>query len=101
MASRHCGGYRARNEGEEKVSAVRWRHVKTGGTYVEIGRGKMQTDDWLMSADQATQDVQRNVVTYGSADMRPVVIYISDKDGSIWVRPEEEFMDGRFVAVTT
>lgn len=49
-----------------------YRHTKTGGTYQKIGDAKMQ---------------KYNTV----ADMDPLVIYRSDKDGSLWVRPTLEF----------
>lgn len=55
---------------------MRWRHVKTGGTYVELFRGKMQAK--------------------GAFDMQPVVVYRSEADGSVWTRLESEFEDGRF-----
>ena len=55
----------------------RWKHKKTGGSYREIGRGRMQA-------------------AIGTVDMDHVVIYQSEKDGSLWVRPTGEFDDGRF-----
>ena len=59
------------------VIAKRWRHKKRGSTYTEIGRGKLQVGDHF-------------------PDMSPVVIYQATADGTLWVRPESEFMDGRF-----
>jgi hypothetical protein len=50
----------------------RYRHLKTGGTYKVIAHGKLE---WSLA---------------------PVVIYEAEKDGTIWVRPEAEFFDGRF-----
>lgn len=56
-----------------KRREAEWRHVKTGGLYTLIGRGRIE------------------------ADFSAVIIYRAAKDGTIWVRPEAEFMDGRFV----
>ena len=52
--------------------ASRWLHVKSGGTYEVVAVGRIE------------------------ADLSPVVIYRSDKDGTVWVRPIDEFEDGRF-----
>lgn len=64
------------------------RHKKRGTEYVLIGYGKMQAEDWLeYRGDQVTESV----------DMREVAIYRSATDPTeIWVRPREEFEDGRF-----
>lgn len=59
----------------EAINVKRWRHIKRGTTYTEIGRGKFQ-------------------VHRGLSDLN-VVIYQGD-DGQFWVRPESEFDDGRF-----
>lgn len=53
----------------------RYRHSK-GGTYVELLRAT------------STEGAQMGVV-----------VYRADIDGSIWVRPESEFDDGRFVEI--
>ena len=50
-----------------------WKHTKSGRLYVEIGRGKYDP-------------------TFAQ-----VVIYQSTKTQEIWVRPQTEFDDGRFV----
>lgn len=52
-----------------------YRHRK-GGLYLFIGPGRIE------------------------ASLDPVVIYRSVSDGSLWVRPESEFMDGRFTLLT-
>lgn len=52
----------------------KWRHVKRGTIYTEVGRGKAQTDT-MISDDDA------------------VVIYIGS-DGQYWVRPPHEFETG-------
>jgi hypothetical protein len=54
----------------------RVRHKKRGSEYAVIGHGKIQTDVPLKDYDE-------------------VVVYQSE-DGTIWVRPVSEFMDGRF-----
>lgn len=61
----------------------RYRHKKRGSEYTLIDVGKMQAELWC---DHNTDPV----------DMREVAIYRADKDGSLWVRPREEFEDGRF-----
>jgi len=69
--------------------ARRYRHKKRGTEYVLIGYGKMQAEQWgiVGTWDDST------------VDMREVAIYCSIDDGSLWVRPREEFEDGRFTAV--
>ena len=52
-----------------------WQHVKTGGLYETLSFGEMESDLSMM------------------------VIYRSVADGRIWIRPEAEFYDGRFVEV--
>ncbi|MBX8828237.1 DUF1653 domain-containing protein, partial [Ochrobactrum sp. SFR4] len=52
--------------------------------------GKMQTERWIEPGIYPKP---------GIADMREVVIYRSVDDGSLWVRPREEFDDGRFIAL--
>lgn len=64
---------------------ARVRHKKRGTEYEVIGVGKIQAENWL--------DYDAPM---GSVDMREVVIYRSVDDGSLWVRPREEFEDGRF-----
>lgn len=67
------------------------RHKKRDENVVLIGIGKMQAKGWW----------KREVDHHGTAraaevDMRPVAIYQSVDDGSLWARPIEEWEDGRF-----
>lgn len=68
-----------------------YRHVATGGTYIVLFIGKMQTKHWLDGEPDT-----REAGDLLSVDMEPVVVYYSVKDGSVWVRPQKEFEDGRF-----
>ncbi len=73
------------------------RHVKRGTEYRVVGTGKMQAENWW------ERNPNRGQSTFGECDqmidMRKVVIYRSGSDGSLWVRPVEEFNDGRFEPV--
>lgn len=54
------------------MSYKQFLHLKSGGKYILIGKGKLE---W---------------------NLQPVVIYKSTKTNDLWVRPEKEFFDGRF-----
>lgn len=65
------------------------RHKKRGSEYVLIGYGKMQSEFW----------VEHKLNRSSAVDMREVAIYRSVEDSSLWVRPREEFEDGRFEVI--
>jgi hypothetical protein len=52
-----------------------YKHLKTGGRYLFIGKAKLE---W---------------------NLHPVIVYKCIKSEQIWVRPEKEFFDGRFIQV--
>ncbi len=66
------------------AAARRVRHKKRGSTYTVIGTGKIQADSWIDESRPAP------------VDMRAVTVYRADEDSTLWVRPVEEFDDGRF-----
>jgi hypothetical protein len=73
---------------------TRYRHKKRGTEYELIGIGRMQAEAWR---EQGWSDVWQTPTDKGSVDMREVAIYRSTSDpAEIWVRPREEFEDGRF-----
>jgi hypothetical protein len=59
----------------------RWRHVRRGVTVVRLGRGTVQCNGQQL------------------VDMSSVIIYYHEGDEALWVRPESEFEDGRFVPI--
>jgi hypothetical protein len=68
------------------------RHKKRGTEYVLIGIARMQAEEWF----EATNDGIEPELG-ASVDMREVAVYRSATDPTeIWVRPREEFEDGRF-----
>lgn len=82
------GGARAFFEDIRALFRPTHKHVKRGGEYVLIGFGKMQAEDWVT---EHGRDGCRLV------DMLEVAIYRCVEDGTLWVRPKEEFNDGRFL----
>jgi hypothetical protein len=75
------------------------RHVKRGSEYMLLGIGKMQTSNWMdeqwSHEPQSGNPPQR---TLDPVDMSEVAVYRGE-DGKLWVRPREEFEDGRFEAL--
>lgn len=64
-----------------------WRHKKRGTEYQLLGIGKMQSENWY-----------EDNIGWDNIDMREVAVY-QGSDAQIWVRPIEEFKDGRFEQV--
>ena len=60
----------------------RWRHKKSGATYKEMATATLQASDLGVLQDGA------------------VMILYRSKDGQLYVRARQEFMDGRFVKVS-
>jgi hypothetical protein len=86
--------------GEVIVSGIAptHRHKKSGGKYELLGFAKMQTAWWYQVHGPGTKDEWGNIYPdYTPVDMREVAVYRSVTDPTeIWVRPREEFEDGRF-----
>lgn len=72
--------------GEEPPHATH-RHIMRGTEYTLIGIGKIQSAHWTEPNAYPNP---------GAVDMREVAIYSSVDDGTLWVRPVDEFNDGRF-----
>lgn len=77
------------------------RHVKTGGFYRLIAFGRIQASSWFAAktVTDALLGDGPSMDTAPSVDMTDVAIYFSLQDFTFWVRPREEFEDGRFERV--
>ena len=62
---------------EGPIEGTLWRHKKSGGLYVVKEKCRIE------------------------ATAEPGLLYKSEKTGELWVRPETEFLDGRFVHIPT
>lgn len=63
------------------MTPIRYRHVKRGTTYRILHDATMQAE--------------------GPLDMARVVVYQCETDRRVWVRPYDEFFDGRFQPIPT
>jgi hypothetical protein len=70
---------------EADVGRTRYRHKKRGTTYTKIGNARGQCSGPCMSEHMVD-----------AIEGLTFVVYRSDADGSLWVRPSIEFFDGRF-----
>lgn len=59
----------------------RLQHVKRGSSYMVIGMGELQASTPVSEGDR-------------------MVVYLGEEGGRLWIRPEPEFRDGRFEAVS-
>lgn len=58
-----------------EITGSRWTHLKTGGTYTVVGACRIE------------------------ATNEPAYLYQHDASGTVWARPMDEFLDGRFVRI--
>lgn len=81
--------------------AATHRHKKRGTEYVLFGIGKVQAEKWVDGTTMKPSYPEDGKISVSASqvDMSEVAIYRSVDDGSLWVRPREEFEDGRFAAL--
>lgn len=65
----------------------RYKHKKRGTAYTIVAIGKIQSSDWVTDFG-----IDGSILIDG----KEVVIYRCLEDGEYWVRPKDEFFDGRF-----
>jgi hypothetical protein len=64
-----------------QLASRRWRHLNRGSSYAEVGRATAQSAIPIVEGET-------------------VVVYVADVDGSMHVRKDTEFEDGRFVEIS-
>lgn len=69
----------------------RWRHLKRGTTYEVLGRAAMQIGQKSLAPECAN-----GIEVAEKLERVSFVVYRSEADDTLWVRPESEFLDGRF-----
>lgn len=75
----------------------RWRHKKRGTSYEVLGRAAMQISiKTLFPHGHRTTPLILEEVAVASLEKMSFVAYRSEADDTLWVRPESEFLDGRF-----
>lgn len=80
-------------QGRKDEREATHRHKKRGTEYVVIGEGSMQAGYWF---SLPWKDARATLANAEPVDMQPVVVYQDVNDKSLWVRPKDEFEDGRF-----
>lgn len=80
------------------MTATIYRHLKRGTLYEVVGRARMQ-----IGPEQLPQIKKLNVAQAACRclERKTYVVYRSLDDGRLYVRPEQEFLDGRFVPMET
>lgn len=72
-----------------------WRHRKRGSVYEIVGRAKMQME----TTHIPRIDLVSGFYVKDTMEALSLIVYRSLSDDTLWVRPESEFMDGRFERV--
>ena len=74
-----------------------WYHKRRQTRYVVVGLAKMQVSpEWF-----ARRGVIGSECMTQKMESASLVVYRSLSDDTLWVRPEIEFLDGRFVQETS
>lgn len=78
------------------VIGATYRHVKRGTHYTVIGRAKMQISSDTMNKVIGADTAYIPIAAAEKMEKIAYIIYEATEDGTLWVRPETEFCDGRF-----